>query len=66
MPAVVSWRTVSATAWPPSSFTASAPASFNSEPALRSASEVLTWKDMKGMSAITSARLAARLTISVW
>ena len=49
----------------PSSLTASAPASLRNRPAARRASSSLTWYDMNGRSATTSARRQARVTAAV-
>jgi hypothetical protein len=49
----------------PSSLTASAPDSLTKRTALRTASSSDTWNEPKGMSAITRARCAARVTARV-
>jgi hypothetical protein len=58
-------RTVSTTCPPPSIFTAAAPPSLTKRPALATASETETLKDMNGMSPMTMARWAARETARV-
>ena len=49
----------------PSSFTASAPASLTKRTAFSTAASSETWNEPKGMSAMTSGRLAPRVTARV-
>ncbi len=65
MPAATMLWTRESIAPAPSSLTASAPASLTKRMALRIASSSETWNDPKGMSAMTSGRLAPRVTARV-
>ena len=65
MPISTSRWATSSIAAPPSILTAAAPPSWIRRPALRTASLTPTWKVRNGISAITKAREAPRLTAAV-